>query len=206
MFYPSYNQGLMPNNIYGTIKRLDSMSTVSLRRDHDLITKVLKAMESTVSMLRDGKQIPEPILNQVIDFSTNFTDVCHHSKEEKSLFPSLEKAGLPKNAGPITMMLMDHQRQREIAKNMDVAAKTYLESGDPTSLIGVMNEYIQHVTEHLWKENNRLFMMAEARLQHVASKVDRELGQIEDEKLGEIGKSRQYYEDLAHNLEKHILE
>ncbi len=179
------------------------MSTISLRRDHDLIDKVLRAMKSTVQMLRDGKHIPEPILAQVIDFSSNFTDVCHHGKEEGSLFPSLERAGMPKDTGPIAMMLMDHRRQREIASNMADAAKQYIASGDPAGLIVIMEEYISHVTEHLWKENNRLFMMAEARLQHVASQVDRELGEIEDAKLEEIGKSRQHYEDLADSLEKH---
>jgi len=179
------------------------MPTASLRRDHDLIGKVLRAMESTVQMLRDGRQIPEPILAQVVDFSTNFTDVCHHGKEEGSLFPSLERAGMPKNMGPIAMMLMDHERQREIARKMSGAAKEYLDSGDAADLIAVMDEYVQHVTEHLWKENNRLFMMAEARLQHVASQVDRKLHEIEDAKLKEIGRSRQHYEELADNLERH---
>lgn len=45
------------------------MSTASLRRDHDLIEKVIKAMESTIQLLNDGKQIPESILLPVIDFS-----------------------------------------------------------------------------------------------------------------------------------------
>ena len=73
------------------------MSTASLRRDHELIEKVIKSMESTVQLLVDGKQIPESILMPVIDFTKNFTDVCHHSKEEKSLFPALEQAGMPSN-------------------------------------------------------------------------------------------------------------
>ena len=53
---------------------------------HELIENqsVIKAMESTIQLLNDGKQIPESILLPVIDFSKNFTDVCHHSKEEKS--------------------------------------------------------------------------------------------------------------------------
>jgi len=75
------------------------MSTTSLRRDHDLIEKVIKSMESTVQLLSNGTQIPESILLPVIDFTKNFTDVCHHSKEEKSLFPALEQAGLPTNMG-----------------------------------------------------------------------------------------------------------
>ena len=44
------------------------MSTTSLRRDHDLIEKVIKAMESTIQLLNDGKQIPESILLPVLIF------------------------------------------------------------------------------------------------------------------------------------------
>lgn len=99
------------------------MSTTSLRRDHELIEKVIKSMDATVQLLSDGKQIPESILLPVIDFTKNFTDVCHHTKEEKSLFPALEQAGLPSNIGPVAMMLMDHQRSREIGKDMEESAK-----------------------------------------------------------------------------------
>ena len=180
------------------------MSTVSLRRDHDLIEKVVKSMETTVQLLSSGKQIPESILNPVIDFSKNFIDVCHHSKEENSLFPALEKAGLPRNMGPIAMMLMDHERSREIAKRMEQSAKQYIESGDTKELISSMNEYVQHITEHLWKENNRLFMMAEARLQYVSERMDKELGEIEESKLREIGKEREHYENLADDLAKQV--
>ena len=182
------------------------MSTTSLRRDHELIEKVIKAMESTIQLLNDGKQIPEFILLPVIDFSKNFTDVCHHSKEEKSLFPALEKAGLPSNMGPIAMMLIDHQRSREIGTEMEASAKEYLSSGDSTKLISDMQQYVEHITEHLWKENNKLFMMAEARLQYVSEKVDKELTEIEKSKLDEIGKTREHYENLAENLTKDVSE
>ena len=180
------------------------MSTASLRRDHDLIEKVVKAMESTIQLLNDGKQIPESILLPVIDFSKNFTDVCHHSKEEKSLFPALEQAGMPSNMGPIAMMLVDHQRTREIGTQMEESAKEYLSSGDSTKLINDMQLYVEHVTEHLWKENNRLFMMAEARLQYVSEKVDKELNEIEESKLKDLGKSRKHYEQLTENLTRDV--
>ena len=180
------------------------MSTASLRRDHDLIEKVIKAMESTIQLLNDGKQIPESILLPVIDFSKNFTDVCHHSKEENSLFPALEQAGMPRNMGPIAMMLMDHERSREIGKEMENSAKDYISSGNSTKLISDMQQYVEHITEHLWKENNRLFMMAEARLQYVAKKVDKELNDIEELKLKETGKTREHYEQLAETLTKDV--
>lgn len=182
------------------------MSTTSLRRDHELIEKVIKSMETTIQLLNEGKQIPESILNPVIDFSKNFTDVCHHSKEEGSLFPALEQAGMPHNMGPIAIMLMDHERSREIAKYMEESAKEYIDSGNSTNLINYMKQYVEHITEHLWKENNRLFLMAEARLQYVSEKVDKELNKIEESKLREIGKTRTHYEKLVENLEKDVSE
>ena len=180
------------------------MSTASLRRDHELIEKVIKAMESTIQLLNDGKQIPESILLPVIDFSKNFTDVCHHSKEENSLFPALEQAGMPRNMGPIAIMLMDRERSREIGKEMENSAKNYISSGDSTKLINDMQQYVEHITEHLWKENNKLFMMAEARLQYVSKKIDQDLNEIEKTKLKETGKTREHFEQLAETLSRDV--
>lgn len=181
------------------------MSTASLRRDHDLIEKVLRAMEATIQLLKDGKKIPETILSQTIDFTKNFTDVCHHSKEEKSLFPALGKSGMPTQFGPIAMMLIEHEMSREIGKRIEESSSVYLKTGDPTKLISSMQEYVEHITQHLWKENNRLFMMAEARLQYVAKQVDEELNQIEKSKLNQLGKTRDDYENIAKTLCRDVM-
>jgi len=180
------------------------MSTVSLRRDHDLIEKVLRSMETTIQLLKDNKKIPEVVLLQVIYFSNNFTDVCHHSKEEKSLFPALEKAGMPKQMGPIAVMLREHEISRKIAKRIQESTKEYLESENSAQLIADMTEYVDHVKQHLWKENNRLFMMADARLQNVSQEMEQQLLGVEEAQLKETGKTRQHFEDLAQNLEKSV--
>ncbi len=180
------------------------MSTASLRRDHDLIDKVIKSMETTVQLLESGKKIHESILNPVIDFSKNFTDVCHHTQEEKSLFQELEKAGMPTHMGPIAKMLMEHEVTRKIGNKMEESTNNYFKTDDATQLISDMKEYVEHVTEHLWKENNRLFMMAEVRLQNVSKQVDDELIQIEKSKLEEIGKTRAKYEQIAEEFSKKI--
>ncbi|TRZ79025.1 MAG: cation-binding protein [Nitrosopumilales archaeon] len=178
------------------------MSTTSLRRDHDLIEKVLKSMWSTIPLLQSGKTIPEPILNQVIDFSTNFTDVCHHGKEENSLFPELEKKGMSRDSGPIAVMLMEHEVTRKLGTRMEASSKTYLKSGDATQLIIDMQEYINHVVQHVWKENNRLFEMAEMALRNEAEQVNKSLLEVENTKLKEIGKTREHYEKFAEELAK----
>ena len=178
------------------------MSTTSLRRDHDLIEKVLKSMWSTIPLLQSGKTIPEPILNQVIDFSTNFTDVCHHGKEETSLFPELEKKGMSRNSGPIAVMLMEHEVTRKLGTRMEASSKIYLKNGDATQLIIDMQEYINHVVQHVWKENNRLFEMAEMALRNEAEQVNKSLLEVENTKLKEIGKTREHYEKFAEELAK----
>lgn len=182
------------------------MSTESLRKDHDLIEKVLKAMALTVNLLEDGKQIPEPILEQVIDFTHNFTDVCHHTKEEKTLFPALESVGMPTRMGPIAVMLMEHKQSRKIADVIKAEIKKYLDTGNRTGLIESMKAYIQHLTEHIWKENNRLFVMAEMRLGRISPKVAADLEKTEREQMKEIEHDPKYYIKLASNLDTMLKE
>jgi len=176
------------------------MTTNSLRKDHDLIEKVLKSMQTTIQLLNDSKQIPESILMPVIDFSKNFTNVCHHGKEENSLFPALEKAGMPREGGPIAMMLMEHEITQKISNRIEESAKKYLDSGDSSQLISDMMEYVEHVSQHLWKENNRLFMMADMHLQGNSEKIEEELNKTEEDKLKELGNNREFYEKLADEL------
>ena len=180
------------------------MPTAHLRKDHDLIEKVIAAMQTTVSLLKDGKKVPESILLPTIDFAKNFTNVCHHGKEEDTLFPALGKTGISTNMGPIRMMIMEHETTKKIAEKIEEFAKTYLDAGDPSNLIEGMELYIEHVKAHLWKENNRLFMMADARLQAYGKQVEEALQKTEDIKLAELGKTRNYYEKLAERLDNSL--
>jgi len=180
------------------------MATESLRKDHDLIEKVVRAMEVTLQMLKADKKIPESILMPTVDFSKNFTDVCHHGKEEESLFPALGQSGMPTNMGPIAVMLMEHEITRKIATKMEASAKEYLSSGSSDALVSDISQYIEHMSQHLWKENNRLFMMAEMRLSGVSDKVNADLNSIEQKKLEQLGKSRSDYESLVQNLQSEI--
>lgn len=183
---------------------IHTVSTASLRKDHDLIEKVIKSMQVTLQLLKDGKTIPDSILLPVIDFSKNFTDVCHHGKEEESLFPALERAGMPRNMGPIAVMLMEHQITRQIGDRMDESAKEYLKTGSSDKLASDIGDYIEHVSAHLWKENNRLFMMAEMRLQGNSDQVNNNLNEVEKLKLEKLGKNRTDYEHLASQLESDV--
>ena len=179
--------------------------TASLRRDHDLIEKVVRAMEAAASLLRRGVDVPSPVLGQVVDFTRNFTDVCHHGKEENALFPALERAGMPSRMGPVAVMLAEHEKSREIAGRMATAAESYGRDGSAReALASAMEEYVAHITEHIWKENNRLFMMADARLAPDAARVAADIDSAEEERLGRAGAGRARYERIADDLSRSV--
>jgi hemerythrin-like domain-containing protein len=177
--------------------------TESLRKDHILIEKMINSLKTISSLLKNGKQIPESILNQAIDFSINFTNTCHHGKEEESLFPSLEKKGMPKEGGPIARMLYEHEITKTLAESIIKSAKNYISTGDFTELVQDIDKYVQHVSLHLSKENQRLFAMADIVLKEQENQVNNNLTQIEQEKLNKIGNSREHYEKLIEEIDLH---
>jgi hemerythrin-like domain-containing protein len=85
---------------------------------------------------------------------------------------------------------------------MEESSKTYITTGNSSQLVTDMQEYINHVVQHIWKENNRLFEMAEMALRDNMYQVIANLDNVEKSKLSEIGKSRLDYEHLAEELEQ----
>lgn len=179
------------------------LPTESLRKDHALIEKMLKALQTISSLLNNGKQIPESILNQAIDFSINFTNTCHHGKEEESLFPTLENKGMPREGGPIARMLYEHQITKNLAESIIKSTKNYVTYGNYKELVKDIDNYIQHVSLHLSKENQRLFAMADIILKDQENQVNNNLIEVEQEKLNRIGNSRDHYEKLIESLNLH---
>jgi hemerythrin-like domain-containing protein len=178
-------------------------STESLRKDHALIEKMIESLKTISSLLNNGKQIPESILDQAIDFSLNFTNACHHGKEEESLFPTLEKKGMPREGGPIARMLYEHEVTNSLSDKIVESAKHYVNSGDHEGLVKYIDEYVQHVSLHLSKENQRLFVMADIMLGGQESLVNESLAKVEQDKLNKLGKSHTHYEKLIENMNFH---
>lgn len=174
--------------------------TDSLRRDHQLIEKMINALKVVSSILKDGKLIPGPILKQAIDFSINFTNACHHGKEEESLFPALERKGMPRQGGPIARMLYEHEITNNLANAIVSSTESYLQNSDANKLISDIHNYVEHVEMHLAKENQRLFVMADMILSDQSQEIDQELDQVEKRKLEDLNQSRQHYEKIVNEI------
>ncbi len=179
-----------------------SQITASLRRDHDIIKKVLRATDACIKLLKEGKEIPPAILLDTVDFITNFIDRCHHSKEEHGLFPALEATGMPRENSAIGTMLREHEEARKIAEQIKNAAELYIEDKSEESKSRVVEQceaYVNHIDRHILKEDTRLFIIAERCLKGKENYVKNMVDSVEIEKVGGT-EGRKQYEEKADRL------
>ncbi len=121
-----------------------------LMTEHDIILKVLKAIEAAGS-----QDVGIGFYEKVVDFVVKFADGCHHGKEENHLFPMLEKSGIPRHMGPIGVMWEEHETGRALVKTMSDAVA----AGDIDVLRRESLAYAVLMQEHIMKENEVLFPM-----------------------------------------------
>lgn len=169
--------------------------TNSLLRDHEVILRAVARLESRVSEWRRSRRIERGSLEKFIEFAKLFTDRCHHGKEERCLFPCMEKSGVPREGGPIGVMLYEHQLGRQLISRLEKAAETYFNEGRGLEeVLTVCEDYMGLIRQHIAKENDILFPMGE----NVATEedVDQTNACYEEVELREVG------EEEHHRLER----
>lgn len=138
-------------------------ATQVLRDEHEGILAMLAVVEAAAFRLRDGKPIPKDLMSNAADFFSNFADKCHHGKEEDRLFPKMAQYGIPEEDGPIGVMKAEHEHARALIRAMRVGATRYA-NGDAQAVSALVSdtlEYVELLREHIYKENQVLFMLAD---------------------------------------------
>ena len=162
-------------------------ATEILRHEHDAILNMLEATEEVARRLGNKEGVEPRILDDLVEFFRLFADRCHHGKEEDLLFPLLEKKGMPRGGGPIGVMLMEHDHGRDLVRQMSEAAEFYAKGNNDAGMrwAAAAFQYVPLLREHIAKENQVLFVMAERML---SSDEQRTLAQafekVEIEKMG----------------------
>jgi len=165
-----------------------------LKQEHEHILVMLKVINRVCSIFQTGGHIrPEDLLS-ITDFLRNFADRCHHAKEEKLLFPALERVGVLRESGPIGIMLHEHEQGRALVMAMDEAAVRY-GNGEVTvesAFVGSAGRYVDLISRHITREDSVLFTMADERLDEKESSdivagfemIEKESGEGVHEKYG----------------------
>jgi hemerythrin-like domain-containing protein len=159
----------------------------TLKTEHRTIKRMLEVLDAVCGRLRTGERIDPAHVNQIIEFFHEFADRCHHGKEEEIFFPALEMAGIPKEGGPIGVMLHEHDQMRVDMKGLAEAAGRYQvgESNAGADITRYASDYAVMLQRHIEKEHHVLFQMAE---QQLSPEEEQELAErfeaLEAEKMG----------------------
>lgn len=170
-------------------------ATQQLKDDHEGIKIMLSIMEEISNDLEKGKEINSVHYAKIIEFIKGFADKCHHGKEEDILFPAMVNHGMPKEGGPIAVMLNEHELGRGHIKSLSSAFEEFKDGNKLAinNIISSSRNYVELLRNHIEKENNILFMMADNILsESEQSEIFEAFEKLEVEKIG-IGKHEEYH-------------
>lgn len=177
-----------------------------LKDEHQAVKLTLAVLAEIASKLSKGQVVELAHLDQIHEFLTTFVDKCHHGKEEDLLFPALEKTGVPREGGPIGVMLKEHDLGRGYVKGLRQGV-TNLKAGDQkavASIIGNIKNYSELLTQHIGKEDQILYPMAEKSFSAEQNKVLLEgFAEIEAQRVG-AGKHEEFHRMLHHLQEVYL--
>lgn len=166
-------------------------STTELVHEHQVIESVLTALAGGVRHASETGRLDVPWLRSIVAFSRQFIDRCHHGKEEGCLFPCLERRGIPREGGPIGVMLAEHDAGRELVRRIADALDGY-ERGAATleDVFVPCRAYVDLLTQHIAKENTILFPMGEMVLAAGDDDANRRCFAAKEEAVGPGGHAR----------------
>jgi hemerythrin-like domain-containing protein len=167
-----------------------------LRMEHDAVRLTLRVLERIAQRIEQTGTPDDPQhVDHLLEFFTVFVDQCHHGKEEELLFPAMEQAGVARDRGPIGVMLREHELGRECVKKMKDAFSR-VKAGDPRAGADFTlsaRDYIALLNQHIDKENNVLFPMAERQLSEATlGELSKGFDRIEEQKIG-VGRHEEFH-------------
>lgn len=171
----------------------------TLMHEHRLIEHGLAVLLAIAKRWQDTGQVNVDKVISLLDFFKIFADVCHHAKEENVLFPELERRGIPREGGPIGVMLYDHEEGRRLLAQMHQALRP---PWNQELFIRSAQDYVHHLRRHIWKEDNVLFQLAQRILpENIDAEIQSRFEQHELEQLGP-GVHERYHQLLQELLQE----
>lgn len=144
--------------------------TVVLAEEHQNILKVIDIVLKECDKMERGSETDKAFFDKVILFIQKYADGYHHSKEEDILFKTMLRNLDNMHCNPIPVMLNEHDAGREYVKHMIEA----LAQNNKEELIESARGYCYLLQDHIYKEDNILYPMAEQSLNEEQKK------QVED--------------------------
>lgn len=174
--------------------------TDQLMDEHTTIKTMTSILQAVAARLESGHDVDAGHMESMVEFIRLFADRYHHGKEEDLLFAAMEDAGIPREGGPIAVMLQEHDVGRGYVRGMSDAIAAY-KAADKRAARDIASNaraYAELLTDHIAKENEILYPMANAHIppatQHAL--LERFEG-VEEDKIGS-GRADGFRELVSH--------
>jgi hemerythrin-like domain-containing protein len=179
--------------------------TELLMEEHRVIERLLATLDRAASRLEMGEDVRPGVFLDAADVIKGFADGCHHRKEEGILFPALEQAGVPRDGGPVGVLLAEHEEGRRLTRAMRQAAEL-VAGGDVSArsaVVGNARGYTGLLKQHIKKEDTVLFPLAVRVVQgHKRTEMAEAFEVVEREETGEGAHEK--YLGMVEALEREI--
>lgn len=155
--------------------------TTTLSNEHKNILFVIDVLSKKCVALESGGNIDDIFFAKAINFIRNYADKFHHAKEEDILFAKVSSHE-KMHCDPTKQMLHEHEIGRSFVKGMESA----LRSKDKKAMAENARGYCELLQDHIFKEDNILYPMAEEALSEAEQKeVAEKFAQITELKFDE---------------------
>jgi DUF438 domain-containing protein len=108
---------------------------------------------------------PEPdraLVGKLLKYFGEYVEPVHNKKEEDYLFPLIEQRGVPRQGGPLAVMLAEHEQTQAQLADLDNLGSSYVGGdGDAAGLRRSFAALSDLLKNHYWKENDILFPLAQ---------------------------------------------
>jgi len=151
-----------------------------LNEEHQNILRVINLINKETGKLTQGQEINKFFWQKAVAFIRNYADKFHHAKEEDLLFKEMCQKSVDLHCNPIDQMLYEHNLGRDYVKGIEAGLK----NNDKQEIIANANKYCLLLTEHIFKEDNILYPLAEQALsQEVKDSLIARFMKAEEEKF-----------------------
>lgn len=134
-----------------------------MMREHKLIVGVLASLQALADKLAAGETVAREDVADFGRFFRDFADQCHHGKEEDRLFVQMVEAGMPRDRGPIAVMLAEHDAGRQEVRGLiEVGAGAGpLSESERARVVDYARRFVPLLSIHIHKEDHILYPMAQ---------------------------------------------
>lgn len=156
-------------------------TTKILSAEHQNILKMLDVLLKECAALESGQPLKKSFFERAVEFIKHYADKFHHAKEEEILFVELNKPEANMHCNPTSQMLYEHDLGRGFVKGLEEG----LAAGDAVKVVENSRNYAQLLQEHIFKEDNILYPMADTALtEEIETAMLARFRQVEEEKFG----------------------